>query len=254
MRRLARAHAHTVKLTDRGVARTAQPIHSYLSMVQDDLATRIVNDVQRAALQEALENTPHAGLPVLSATAPFKTGGRGGPDHYTDIAAGPLRLRNIADLYGFPNTLCGLVVTGADLRDWLERSAICFNRIEPGAIDQPLLDLSVPGHVFDVIAGLRYIVDPSQPARFDAAGTLVAPEAHRIRDLTCEGRPVQDDDRFAIAVNSYRAWGGGPFRGLAAKGMIYRGRLSIRDMISEHVTRLGAIELPEAKRQKPRQE
>jgi len=239
VRRLARAHAHTVKLTDRVVAHTTQPIHSYLSMVRDDLATRIVNDVQRAALQEALENTPHAGLPVLSATAPFKTGGRGGPEHFTDIAAGPLRLRNIADLYGFPNTLCGLMVTGADLRDWLERSAICFNRLIPGRDGQALLDPDVPGYVFDVIDGLSYRIDLAQPARFDAGGAEIAPGARRIRDLCHHGRPVSDADRFAIATNSYRAWGGGPFRPLASKGMIYRGRLSIREMIVEHVTARG---------------
>ncbi len=240
---LARAHAHTVKLTNRTVARTVRPIHSYLSVVCDDLATRIVNDVQRSVLQEALEHTPHAGLPVLSATAPFKTGGRAGPDHYTDVAAGPVRLRNIADLYGFPNTLCGLVVSGADLRDWLERSAICFNRISPGHAGQALLDPDVPAHNFDVIDGLSYRIDLAQPARFDVTGTETAPTAQRIRDLCHAGRPVADADRFVIATNSYRAWGGGPFRSLAAKGLIYRGRLSIREMITEHVTRLGTISL-----------
>ena len=242
-RSLARAHAHTVRLTDRIVARTTHPIHSYLTLVQDDLATQLVNHVQRTALQEALEHTPHAGLPVLSASAPFKTGGRGGPDHYTDIPAGPLRLRNVADLYGFPNTLCGLLVTGADLRDWLERSAICFNTITPGRTGQALLDAGVPGHTFDVIAGLSYRIDLAQPPRFDIKGALIAAGARRIRDLSHAGRPVADTDRFVIATNSYRAWGGGPFRGLAARGMIYRGRLSIRDMISEHVIRLGTIKL-----------
>ena len=242
-RRLARAHAHTVRLTDQVVARTTHPIHSYLSLVQDDPATQLVNHVQRSALQEALAQTPHAGLPVLAASAPFKTGGRGGPGHYTDIPAGPLRLRNVADLYGFPNTLCGLLVTGADLRDWLERSAICFNRITPGRTGQALLDPEVPGHSFDVIAGLSYRIDLAQPARFDGAGTEIAANARRIRDLCHAGRPVADTDRFVIATNSYRAWGGGPFRGLMARGMIYRGRLSIRDMISEHVTRLGTIAL-----------
>jgi 2',3'-cyclic-nucleotide 2'-phosphodiesterase/3'-nucleotidase len=241
MRTLAKAHAHTLRLTDRSVAQTAHPIHSYLSLVQNDLALQIVNDAQRAALSEALENTAHADLPVLSATAPFKTGGRAGPAHYTDIPEGPLRLRNIADLYGFPNTLCGLIVTGADLHDWLERAAICFNTLTPGADGQALLDPDVPGHAFDVIDGLSYRIDLSQPARFDAAGARVAPEARRIRDLSHAGRPVADTDRFVIATNSYRAWGGGPFQALAIRGLIYRGRLPIREMIAEHVAWHGTI-------------
>ncbi|MFO7758743.1 MAG: bifunctional 2',3'-cyclic-nucleotide 2'-phosphodiesterase/3'-nucleotidase [Roseovarius sp.] len=240
-RTLARAHAHTVRLTDRIVAHTAHSIHSYLSLVQNDLGMQLVNDAQRGALGEALENTTHASLPVLSATAPFKTGGRAGPAYYTDIHNGPLRLRNIADLYGFPNTLCGLIVSGADLRDWLERSAICFNTITPGQTGQMLLDPGVPGHAFDVIDGLSYRIDLSQPARVDAGGTVIAPGAQRIRDLCHAGRPVADTDRFVIATNSYRAWGGGPFRALAAKGLIYRGRLPIREMIAEHLAWHGTI-------------
>ena len=42
-----------------------------------------------------------AGVPVLSAAAAFRTG-FGGPDDYTDVAAGPLTLRSAADLYFYP--------------------------------------------------------------------------------------------------------------------------------------------------------
>ena len=35
---------------------------------------------------ELLKGTEWEGLPVLSAAAPFKSGGRGGPDYYTDVA------------------------------------------------------------------------------------------------------------------------------------------------------------------------
>jgi 2',3'-cyclic-nucleotide 2'-phosphodiesterase/3'-nucleotidase len=240
-RALARAHAHTVRLTDRVIGATSAPLHSYLALLRNDPATQLVNDAQRTVLAEALRDTPHADLPVLSASAPFKTGGRGGADHYTDIPVGPLRLRNIADLYGFPNTLCGLIVTGADLRDWLERAAICFNRITAGTAPQPLLDPRVPGHDFDVIDGLSYSIDLSEPARYDLHGQLVAPMARRIRDLEHAGQPVKDDDRFAIATNSYRAWGGGPFAALAARGRVHHSSRPIRDLIVDHVARRGTL-------------
>lgn len=241
VRALARAHAHTRRLTGRILAETRTPLHSYLALVRDDPGLALVNAAQAAALAEAIRDTPHASLPLLSATAPFKTGGRGGPDHFTDIPAGPLRLRNIADLYGFPNTLCGLVVTGADLRDWLERAAICFNRITPGDPGQALHDPAVPGHVFDVIDGLTYAIDLSAPARYDLAGALVAPEARRIRDLRHRGRPVADDDRFVIAVNAYRAWGGGPFPALAEGRLIHQSQRPIRDLLADHVARGGPL-------------
>jgi 2',3'-cyclic-nucleotide 2'-phosphodiesterase/3'-nucleotidase len=240
-RALARAHAHTLRLTERALGETRAPLHSYLAMVRDDPGLALVNAAQAAALAEAIHDTPLAALPLLSASAPFKTGGRGGPDHFTDIPAGPLRLRNIADLYGFPNTLCGLLVTGAEVRDWLERAAICFSPITPGAPGQALHDPAIPGHVFDVIDGLSYTIDLTAPARYDLTGALIAPQARRIRDLTHQGRAVADGDRFVIATNSYRAWGGGPFLPLAEHGLIHQSTRFVRDLIADHVATRGPI-------------
>jgi 2',3'-cyclic-nucleotide 2'-phosphodiesterase/3'-nucleotidase len=235
------AHRHTLALTAHEIGQTAAPLHSYLSLLRDDSIQHLVNDAQRRALTLALANSPHVGLPLLSASAPFKTGGRGGPAHFTDIPKGPLLLRHIADLYSFPNTLCGLLVTGADLRDWLERAAICFNQIIPGRPSQPLLDPSVPGHDFDVIDGLRYAIDLSQSARYDLSGALIHPEARRIQDLRHAGKPVRDDATFIIATNSYRAHGGGPFAPLAEKGLIYSGTRTVRDLLADHVAAVGQV-------------
>ncbi|MDT8326199.1 MAG: bifunctional 2',3'-cyclic-nucleotide 2'-phosphodiesterase/3'-nucleotidase [Roseovarius sp.] len=232
---LEAAHAHTLTLTEREIGRTSTPLHSYLALVRNDPATELVNAAQRSGLTRALQGTAYEGLPVLSATAPFKTGGRGGPAYYTDMAAGPLRLRNITDLYPFPNTLCGVLVTGADLRDWLERAVICFRQITPGTTDQILLDATVPGHDFDVIDGLSYAIDLSQPARYDLSGTLVAPTAHRISDLRHEGVPIPDDAQFVVATNSYRAYGGGPFRNLAETGLIHTCLRPVRDVLADYI-------------------
>ena len=240
-RSLARAHAHTLDLTRRPLGEASAPLHSYLALARDDPGLALINAAQRAALAAAIENTAYAGLPVLSASAPFKTGGRGGPGHYTDIPAGPLRLRNLADLYGFPNTLCGLAVTGAGLRDWLERAAICFNRITPGITDQPLLNPDIPGHVFDVIDGLGYSIDLAAPPRYDLSGAMINPLAWRIRDLSHAGRPVRDTDRFVIAANSYRAWGGGPFEALAAETLIHVSKRPVRDILADHVAATGIV-------------
>src|SRR6056297_140483 len=240
-RRLARAHAHTLRLARRPLARTGGPLHSYLALARDDPGLALINAAQRAALAAALEGSAHGGLPVLSASAPFRTGGRGGPGHYTDIPAGPLRLRHLADLYGFPNALCGLAVTGAEVRDWLERAAICFNRITPGMANQPLLDPDVPGHVFDVIDGLGYSIDLAAPPRYDLSGARIDPEARRIRGLIHAGQPVRDTDRFVIATNSYRAWGGGPFEALATGALIHCSERPIRDILADHVTSTGTI-------------
>lgn len=236
---LSGAHDHTLRLSARPIGHSDVPLHSYLALLRNDPAMQLVTSAQCAALRDMVAGTAHDGLALLSASAPFRTGGRGGPQHYTDVPAGPLLLRHVADLYGFPNTLCALCVTGAQLRDWLERAAICFNRITPGLHDQPLLDPQVPGHDFDVMDGLTYTIDPSQPARFDLTGRLVAPDAHRIQDLHHAGQPVDPSARFLLATNNYRAFGGGPFAPLGQTCLVQSDRRLIRDILAKHIAETG---------------
>ncbi|SLN60516.1 Trifunctional nucleotide phosphoesterase protein YfkN precursor [Roseovarius litorisediminis] len=233
---LEKAHQATVRLTGRSLGRTAKPLHSYLSLIRNDASVQLVTRAQRLALTQRLKGTEHEGLPVLSASAPFKTGGRAGPLHYSDVPPGDFLLRNAADLYAFPNTLCGLRLTGAQIRDWLERAAIIFNRITPGGDDQVLIDPAVPGHNFDVIDGLTYQIDLSQPARFDLSGNLIAASARRICDLCHAGKPVADKEEFIVATNNFRAFGGGPYPVLANVGLIHSGHRAIRDILAKFVS------------------
>ena len=194
------------------VARTTVPIHSYFAQVADDPSVQVVSNAQLAYAKKALAGTPHAGLPLLSAAAPFKTGGRGGSNYYTDIPAGPIAVRNVADLYIYPNTVKVVKLSGAQVREWLEFSAGAFNRIDPaGAPEQNLINSSFPSFNFDTLDGLSYRIDVTQPARYERSGKLVAPEARRIVDLRHDGRPVDDAAFFAVVTNNYRASGGGNF-------------------------------------------
>ena len=130
-----REHEGTLAYVRRPVARSTARIHSYFALVQDDPSVQLVARAQTAYIRRVLQGTPHAGLPVLSAAAPFKAGGRGGPAYYTDVPAGDIAIRNVADLYLYPNTVRAVRVSGAVLREWLEMSAGQFNRIDPAADD-----------------------------------------------------------------------------------------------------------------------
>ncbi len=229
------AHQHTLALIRKPLGKSRVPLHSYLALVRNDPATQLVSRAQAVALKRMVQGTPDAELPLLSANAPFKTGGRGGPKYFTDIPAGDFRLRNAADLYAFPNTLCGLRMTGAQLRDWLERAAACFNRIGPNGADQPLINPRMPGHNFDVIDGLSYAIDLSQPARFDDMGQLIDPEARRITDLRHAGEPIDDNRMFLLATNSFRAHGGGPYPQLPESSFAITSRMPIRDIVAQYV-------------------
>jgi len=205
------AHARTLAHLRRPVGHCSAPVHSYFALVADDPSIQLVAEAQRARVAELLEGTADADLPLLSAVAPFKAGGTAGPHHYTDVPAGPLNIGNLTDLYLFPNLLRAVRVTGAALMDWLEHSAGQFNRIRRGQADQSLRDPAFPSYNFDVICGLRYVIDPTQPARFAPDGQLLDASAQRVHDVTWNGRPVRAADDFIVATNSFRADGGGGF-------------------------------------------
>lgn len=214
LRAVASSHRLTVSHLGTRIGRSDQRISSYFALVGVDPALTLVNMAQSWFVRKSLRGTPLDRVPVLSAAAPFRAGGRGGPLHYTDVAPGRLRLGNLTDIYSFPNRICALPVTGADLRGWLERSASLFNRITPGHPDQPLTDPRFPAYQLDVIGNLRWRIDLSQHAGFSPDGT--ARGSSRIRDLTWRGRPVRENDSFVLATNSYRLAECGLFAPLTA--------------------------------------
>jgi 2',3'-cyclic-nucleotide 2'-phosphodiesterase/3'-nucleotidase len=201
------------------VGRSSAPLTTYFSLVVDDPIVQLVAQAQLAYARRALAGTPYAKLPLLSAASPFKTGPRGGG--YADIPAGPLSLRHAAEIYVYPNQLQAVLLTGAQLREWLEMTTLVFHRIDPaGAPEQNLINDAMPGYFLDTLDGVTYRIDVTQPARYARGGRLVAPDARRIVDLRFEGQPVDDTARFVVVTNSYRAGGGDMFPGLDGKNIV----------------------------------
>jgi 2',3'-cyclic-nucleotide 2'-phosphodiesterase/3'-nucleotidase len=214
-------HEGTLAYVRAEVARSTLPIQSYFAQVADDPSVQVVSNAQLAYARKALAGTPHAALPLLSAAAPFKTGGRGGANYYTDIPAGPIAVRNVADLYIYPNTVKVVKLSGAQVREWLEHAAGAFNRIDPaGAPEQNLINSGFPSYNFDTLDGVSYRLDLTQPARYERSGKLVAPQARRIVDLRFDGKPVDDQAAFLVVTNNYRASGGGAFPGLDGSNIV----------------------------------
>jgi 2',3'-cyclic-nucleotide 2'-phosphodiesterase/3'-nucleotidase len=218
------------------VGSTAVPIHSYFAVVSDDASVKLVAEAQAWYVANLAKNTEYRDLPLLSAAAPFKAGGRSGPTYFTDIKAGPLAIKDMADIYVYPNTVRVVKVTGAQVREWLERSAGIYNQIDPAKTgEQDLLNPRFPAYNFDVIAGVTYRIDPTQPSRYDVDGRLVSPDARRIKDLAFQGRPIADDQAFLIATNNYRAGGGGNFPGANGKTIVLDAPDLTRDVIMRFI-------------------
>jgi 2',3'-cyclic-nucleotide 2'-phosphodiesterase/3'-nucleotidase len=229
-------HEATLKYVREPVGQTRVPIHSYFALVSDDASVKIVADAQTWYLADQLKNTAYKDLPLLSAAAPFKAGGRSGPNYFTDIKPGPLAIKDMADIYIYPNTVRAVKVTGAQVREWLERSAGIYNQIDPAkGGEQELINPKFPAFNFDVIAGIEYRIDPTQASRYDNDGKIVDPNAHRIKDLTYKGQPVKDDQVFIVATNNYRAGGGGNFPGNDGSTIVFEAPDLTRDAIMRYI-------------------
>lgn len=238
------AHDETLTYVRSPVGDIASPIQSFFALVADDPSVQIVNAAQTWYVRRLAATMPALkDLPILSAAAPFKSGGRGGPDYYTDVKAGAIAIKDVADIYLYPNTMRAVKIDGATLREWLERSAGIFRRIDPAStLEQPLIDPIFASYNFDVIDGVTYAIDVTQPSRYDSEGALVAPQAHRIRDLNFEGKPVDDSKAFVVVTNNYRANGGGNFPGCDGSTVVLEAPDANREALVRYIVENRRVE------------
>ncbi|SMG49920.1 bifunctional 2',3'-cyclic-nucleotide 2'-phosphodiesterase/3'-nucleotidase [Cedecea sp. NFIX57] len=205
-------HTATREFVSKPVGKSADNMYSYLALVQDDQTVQVVNNAQKAYVEKYIQGDPDlANLPVLSAAAPFKVGGRkNDPASFVEVEKGQLTFRNAADLYLYPNTLVVVKATGKEVKEWLECSAGQFNQIDVNSTKpQELINWDgFRTYNFDVIDGVNYQIDVSQPARYDGECQMVNPKAERIKDLTFKGKPIDPNAVFLVATNNYRAYGG----------------------------------------------
>lgn len=236
-------HSQTLEAIRRPVGQTRRSLHSFFAQLGVSTSTTIVAEAQRDYIANHLTGSRLHGLPILSAVAPFKAGGRSGPNNYTNIAAGPLALRNLADLYVYPNMISALRLSGADIRAWLERASAQFNTIEAGAQRATLLNPDMACYNFEMIHGLTYTIDLSQPARYSGAGQIINPDVSRIADLMHNGEPVHPEAEFIVCTNSFRANGGAGFDSAGPEKVVYQDSQITRDVLCQYVLARPEIDL-----------
>ncbi|WP_326723795.1 5'-nucleotidase C-terminal domain-containing protein [Streptomyces sp. NBC_00243] len=185
-----------------------------------DLITKVQEDVVKAALV----GTEYASLPVIAQASPFS--------RTSEIPAGNVTIRDLSSLYVYDNTLVAKVMTGAQVRAYLEYSANYFVQTAADAvIDTAKLTNANnrPDYNYDYVSGLQYDIDIAQA------------EGSRIKNLTYNGAALDDAQQFVLAVNNYRANGGGAFPHVASATEVWAESTEIRTRIAEWVTAKGSL-------------
>ncbi|MGH7548794.1 MAG: 5'-nucleotidase C-terminal domain-containing protein [Gemmatimonadales bacterium] len=154
----------------------------------------------------------------LSAAADF--------DLDAGLPEGEVRIRDVAGTYPYENTLRAVRISGAQLKAYLEQSSRYYRTYQPGGT---VINDSVPGFNFDVVSGVIYNIDLSQPP------------GQRIRGLSFRRRPVAPGDSFTLALNSYRQAGGGGYTMLQGARVVYDRGESIRDLLADEIRKAGTL-------------
>ncbi|MFZ6801020.1 bifunctional 2',3'-cyclic-nucleotide 2'-phosphodiesterase/3'-nucleotidase [Undibacterium sp. Di24W] len=231
---IATEHQATIAYVKTPVGTTDFNMNSYFADVGDVSAIEVVNQAQADYVSTYVKaNLPQfASLPVLSISAPFKSGFAGGGD-FTDVAAGNVAINNAADLYLYPNTIYAVKVTGQDIKNWLETAATRFNKVDPAVTTEQALISDFPGYNFDMFTSpdIKYEIDVTQNLK------------SRIKNLTYKGAPISLTQEFIVATNNYRASGGGNFPGIDGTKTIYASPDANRDVLISYIKTQKALKL-----------
>ncbi|MCG5451344.1 bifunctional metallophosphatase/5'-nucleotidase [Micromonospora hortensis] len=218
-------HQKTIAYVNQVVAQSTVELSAAASRYEDTPILDFINHVQTEVVGAALAGTAYADLPVLSIAAPFS--------RTAVFPAGDVKIRDVAGLYVYDNTLEAVVLSGAEVRAYLEYSAKYFRTFAPGAPVDPeqISDPAVPDYNYDVFSGLDYDIDISKPV------------GQRITRLVLAGTdtPVADNAQFVVAVNNYRRSGGGNFPGIV-KTQVYNAQQEIRQLLIDWAQAKGTID------------
>ena len=218
-------HDVVVEYVNQVVGTATQTLTTVEARYKDAPIIDLITKVQEDVVKAALASTEYASLPVIAQASPFS--------RTSEIPAGEVTIRDLSSLYVYDNTLVAKLLTGAQIRAYLEYSAQYFVQTAADAVvdvEKLTNANNRPDYNYDYVSGLSYDIDIAQ-----AAGS-------RIRNLTYNGAALDDTQKFVFAVNNYRANGGGAFPHVASAQELWSESTEIRTRIAEWVTAKGVLD------------
>ncbi|MDH5235018.1 MAG: 5'-nucleotidase C-terminal domain-containing protein [Gemmatimonadota bacterium] len=208
---VARAHAAATRYALTVIGRTDTLWRTDSARLRDVPLIDFIQEVQRQATGADLSVASAFALDVV-------------------LPPGPVTVAQIAQLYPYDNTLRAVRLSGAQVRAFLEHSAryyvVRFDSAGPPTFAP---DRRIPGYNYDVLAGADYVID------------LARPIGRRITSLTIKGRPIADTDSFTVAINNYRANGGGGYDMLRGARVVYESPTEVRELMVDEVRKRGVL-------------
>ncbi|EFE73750.1 nucleotidase [Streptomyces filamentosus NRRL 15998] len=176
---LRREHRKVVEYVNQVIGTSVVAMSTADAPWKDEPIIDLINVVQTETVRAALAGGEYAALPVLSQASCFsRTAG---------IPAGDVTIKDAAGLYPFENTLEARLITGAQLKDYLEYSARYYVRTAAGGpVDTAKLTNAdgIPDYNYDAVSGVTYDVDIAKPA------------GSRIVGLSFDGKAIDPAARF----------------------------------------------------------
>ncbi len=140
------------------------------------------------------------------------------------LAPGPLKIKDVYQMYRYENYLYVVQMTGQQIKDFLEYSARYYEWQDGQIKTNP----KIRGYNYDTAEGISYEIQVKNPV------------GKRITNLVFlrTGKPLKRDGVYKVAMNSYRATGGGGH--MAAAGaknapVVWKSDTEIRNLLIEHL-------------------
>ncbi|MET9547863.1 5'-nucleotidase C-terminal domain-containing protein [Streptomyces sp. NPDC006627] len=224
-RLLADEHKKVVAYVNQVIGTSKAAMSTAEGPYKDVAIIDLINRVQKETVAQALAGGAYAALPVLSQASCFSRTAR--------IPAGEVTIKDAAGLYPFENTLEARLLTGAQLKEYLEFSARYYVQTPAGApVDPAKLTNAekIPDYNYDAVYGVTYEIDIAKPV------------GSRVVKLSFEGEEIDPKAEFVLAVNNYRASGGGNFPHVAGAKQVWANSEEIRNTIIGWVKAKGTID------------
>ncbi|TDM12061.1 5'-nucleotidase C-terminal domain-containing protein [Macrococcus lamae] len=193
-------HQAIFSYINKKIGETPRFIDSFFSQLAPSMAVELVARSGKHAYIKKYGETKQ----LISTSAPLKAG-RDGANDYVMVPRGDVTIKDAISIYRFPNKLTAVEVNGRILKEWLEWSASAFNCYDDEYLlkDNQSIAPGFPSYNMDIFYELDYLIDLNEEARYNHAGIQVS-DSERIKELSFEGRTVDDNDVFTVLTNDYR--------------------------------------------------